>query len=145
MDAPSSQYNSDLSVIKARASLSCIHLSNKMKLLVACIVLMVVVAVHSERLPQATAEELRNILSTRAGAQEFVDCVKRPKTCRDNRAHGIARLAPSLIRTQGRCKKVKGLVCTPQDEENIKIVVSTLSSKYNDLYNDLLRSLVREA
>lgn len=97
------------------------------------------------KLPQASEDELRQILSTREGALEFVNCVKLPKACRDTRAHAIARLAPMLLRTQGRCKNIKGVSCDANDERNIRFVITTLSTKYNDLYNDLIRSLLRNS
>lgn len=48
-----------------------------------------------------------------------------------------------LLRTQGRCKGIKGVQCDSNDERNIRFVVTTLSSRYNDLYNELVRSLLR--
>ncbi|XP_018015222.1 uncharacterized protein LOC108672109 [Hyalella azteca] len=107
-------------------------------LLVACVALLAVVAVQADKLPSATPEEINDILATREKAKEFVDCVTRPRRCRDARAKDIARIAPELIRVQGKCSRVKGLECSADDERNIKIVVNTLSTKYNDLYRQLI-------
>ena len=54
-------------------------------------------------------------------------------------------LAPQLMRTRGKCKGVRGIKCTPADENRISYTIKQLSSKYPDLYNDLTRHLLRNS
>jgi len=93
-------------------------------------------------LPDASADEIVEILSTREGATEFVNCVMFPKRCRDPRAKDIARLAPILFRTRGRCKGVKNLKCTADDEAKISFVIKKLQKDHGRLYTQLTRYLL---
>jgi len=112
----------------------------------ACLLLAPALAARKKlKVPKASKAELQEMLATKESAKAFVDCIKKPKKCEDKRAEGLSRLAPMLMRSQGRCRNTRGLNCDQQDEANIKFVLKTLSSRYSGMYNGLMRSLVRGA
>lgn len=62
----------------------------KVMLSVLVLVAYLAVAYAQLKLPQTSVEELKEILSTKQGAKDFVNCVKKPKDCKDSRAHSVA-------------------------------------------------------
>lgn len=62
----------------------------QMKLSLVLLAVCLAVAYAQIKLPPATEEEIKQILSTQQGAKDFVNCVKKPKDCTDNRATSVA-------------------------------------------------------
>ena len=69
---------------------SCAIILFRMKAAILVCLVSLCLAQKTAKLPSTNNGELRQILSTREGATEFVQCVIFPKNCRDPRAQDIA-------------------------------------------------------